>query len=323
MDVSDCLEEREKRVATRRTPGAVLVAAVALLSLLGVLAYAFEDELEALSAERVGALLAADAPVPRALEGVPEQVSQFPYLTLAVHSLLGDSENGGGWTYTPAEYLEYFLSTNITLSEAVYAVIFDILEGDLKTHEVLLRFPQATTFLGFVPGSGTVTQGEVVQLTDGQPAFGFRWETPAVSASGSRIAFISTSDLTGENPDTGTEVFLVDYHARTLRQISNVTAPVFVSDVSIDSEGQRVAFTSDGDLAGGNPDGGAEVFLYEAATGGLTQISNSSGDGGSSNATISGDGRHILFLSHGNLTGGNPDNGQELFLHDRVTGSTT
>ena len=289
-------------------------ALITLLCLLGVLASAFGDGLARLSAGWVDTLLYDDRSTSAAVEGTPERVSRFPYLTLVARSILGDA--GDGLTYTPAEYLQYFLSTNIGLSEPVYRIIFDILEGDLKTHEVLLRFPEAARFLGFMAGTGSVTQGEIVQLTDGQPAFGFRWETPAINAAGTRTVCISTSDLTGENPDGGPEVFLIDYHAATVLQITNVAVSASLEDVSIDAQGSRVTFTSDADPTGGNPDGGKEVFLYDASTGGLTQISGSSGDGGSSNPTISGDGRRILFLSHGDLTGGNRDRGQELFLYD-------
>jgi Tol biopolymer transport system component len=97
---------------------------------------------------------------------------------------------------------------------------------------------------------------------------------------------------------------------------------------SLSADGQRLAFTSDADLAPGAPgnsDGNAEVFLWDATTG-FRQITNTSRAGGGfpsqSKATISANGQRIAFLSNADLGGGNADRSIEVFLWDATTGFT-
>ena len=45
----------------------------------------------------------------------------------------------------------------------------------------------------------------------------------------------------------------------------------------INSDGTRIAFQSDHDLTGGNPDVNREIFLYDTTTNGFTQVTNTTG----------------------------------------------
>ena len=146
-------------------------------------------------------------------------------------------------------------------------------------------------------------------------------DNPSTSADGSRIAFNSTANLTGVNADGNTEIFLYDTASATIIQVTNSTAG-FSQAPSISADGGRIAFQSTANLTGGNADGSAEIFLYDAATANLTQISNAAA-GVSQFPSISGDGTRVAFSSNANLTGGNGDGSEEIFLYDTATANLT
>ena len=137
-------------------------------------------------------------------------------------------------------------------------------------------------------------------------------EHPSISADGGRVAFSSTSDLTGSNADGSQEIFLLDTATANLTQVTNSTAGQSRSP-AISADGTRIVFDSDADLTGGNADGNREVFLFDSATANLAQITNAAA-GGSEGAAINTDGTRIAFSSSANLTGGNADGNREIYL---------
>ena len=148
-------------------------------------------------------------------------------------------------------------------------------------------------------------------------------DSPTISGNGTRIAFISNADLTGENPDGNREVFLFDTTTTTFTQVTNTTGSASDSDSpAISGNGTRIAFISNADLTGGNPDGNREVFLFDTTTTTFTQVTNTTGSA-SDSPTISGNGARIAFLSNADLTGQNPDGNREVFLFDTTTTTFT
>jgi len=139
---------------------------------------------------------------------------------------------------------------------------------------------------------------------------------PSISADGNRIAFHSNRDLTGSNGDANSEIFLVDTTSGTLAQITTTTGgqPSLESySAAISGDGSRIAFSSGRDLAGSNPDGSLEIFLFDTVTGAFTQATNAVA-GDSTSPSINADGRSIAFISRSDLTGGNNDGFDEVFL---------
>jgi Tol biopolymer transport system component len=158
--------------------------------------------------------------------------------------------------------------------------------------------------------------GDITQITN---AANRDSGAPAISADGSKIAFVSNADFTGENADGNKEVFLFDVASGAFTQVTRTTGSVNASP-SISGDGSLVALHSDRDLAGNNADGNLEVFLFDVASGLFTQVTKTSG-GSNTSPKISADGTRVAFESDRDLAGGNPGNNPALFLFDISGGS--
>jgi uncharacterized repeat protein (TIGR01451 family) len=147
-------------------------------------------------------------------------------------------------------------------------------------------------------------------------------DQPAGNATGSRVAFWSTADLTGNNRDGSIEIFVADSDATgvvTYTQVTSSTGSVlggFNFSPSLDRAGRRLAFYTERDLTGGNQDGNFEIFLAEIGTGGAVTISQltTTTIGANILPSISADGARIAFASDRNLTSKNPDGNSEIVL---------
>jgi Tol biopolymer transport system component len=130
---------------------------------------------------------------------------------------------------------------------------------------------------------------------------GTRAVAPALSQDGSRIAFASKDDPLGTNADGNSEIFLLD--GSKLTQVTNTAAGAVANRVangnfqpSISDDGRFIAFCSNRDLAGRNSDGNLEIFIYDTLAINFTQLTNTSGIVGSSDAKISGDGGSVVYI---------------------------
>lgn len=177
-----------------------------------------------------------------------------------------------------------------------------------------------------VPPPPPAPAAVVEQLTDGSDTSRFAG-SPALSADGTRIAFLSNLDLTGQNADGNAEVFLYSATTGAFTQVTNTTGFSFTCAPAISGDGGWVAFTTTANLTGANADGNAELFRYNTATGSLTQVTDTTGGSFFANQspTLSGDGSRIAFTSTRDLvpTVGNADGNAELFLWTAGTGTFT
>ena len=130
---------------------------------------------------------------------------------------------------------------------------------------------------------------------------GTRAVAPAISQDGSRIAFASKDDPLGTNLDGNSEIFLFD--GARLSQVTNTSPGDIANRVtngnfqpSISDDGRFIAFSSNRDLAGQNADGNLEIFIYDAVATTFTQLTNSSGIVGCSDAKICGNGAKVAFV---------------------------
>ncbi len=151
----------------------------------------------------------------------------------------------------------------------------------------------------------------ITRITDSAP--GFASFHPSLDEGS--IAFASDGNLTGENPDGSSEIFLFD--GSTIIQITHSIPPsdIFTPGSSEPSlDGDSIAFVSNANLTGANPDFNQEVFLFDGSS--ISQVTHSTGDDSSEPSL---DGRSIAFTSRANLTGNNPGGDPEVFLFDGST----
>jgi uncharacterized protein (TIGR03437 family) len=130
---------------------------------------------------------------------------------------------------------------------------------------------------------------------------------PAVSDDGASIAFASKDNPLGTNADGNSEIFL--YAAGMLRQITN-TSPGDPSlrhingnfQPSLTDDGRLIAFSSNRELTGQNADANLEIFLFDTYNNSFTQLTNTGGIVGATDAKISGDGSHLAFVKDDGAT---------------------
>ncbi len=144
--------------------------------------------------------------------------------------------------------------------------------------------------------------------------------SPAISQDGSRIAFASRDNPLGTNNDANSEIFL--YDGAKLLQITN-TSPGDPSLrvvngnflPSISDDGRFIAFSSNRDMANQNSDGNFEIFIFDTVALSVTQLTNSSGGVGATDAKISGNGAGVAYIRD---TGTTASARRDLLLQNRV-----
>lgn len=145
--------------------------------------------------------------------------------------------------------------------------------------------------------------GTTVQVSGNGSGFNQR---PVLSADGSSLAFVAAFDPLGLNADLNTELFRYDLASQTLKQIT-VTTGATASAPSLSGDGRRIAFSSTGNLTGGNADGSLEVFVYDLLSGQFDQLTDTQAGLFSSEASLSEDGRTLAYVS-------NARGGMQIFL---------
>lgn len=161
--------------------------------------------------------------------------------------------------------------------------------------------------------TGVFTQ---ITFTLGASIFGI-----SISADGTHIAFNSNGNINGGNPEGNQEVYVYDITSSMFTQVTNDTIGLSITP-SINSNGTLIAFRSDANINGGNPDGNREIYLYDSSTMTTTQITNTT-SGDSANPSINYNGTRIAFESTANINGGNPDGNLEIYLYDTINNMFT
>ena len=80
-------------------------------------------------------------------------------------------------------------------------------------------------------------------------------------------------NINGGNPDGNDEIFLLDTTTGVFTQITfTVGASNF--GTSINADGTRIAFNSNGNINGVNPGGNQQIYVYDTTTSTFTQVTN-------------------------------------------------
>jgi Tol biopolymer transport system component len=164
---------------------------------------------------------------------------------------------------------------------------------------------------------------------DGDSALG------AISADGRFVAFRTNSALVGSDDpldDLHPDIYLHDRNTGRTRLVSKLPSGDAAGDTNspdISYDGGFVLFTSGSAIApGGDPDS-TDAFRWRRSTGQSKIVSVSSsetpGNGffGAEGARISGDGKHVLFMTDAsNMVGGDAGDDHDLFVRNVPAGTT-
>jgi Tol biopolymer transport system component len=169
-----------------------------------------------------------------------------------------------------------------------------------------------------------------VQGNNGSGAY---YRPTSISADGRYVAFFTrASNLVPGDTNGAEDVFVHDRQTGTTTRVSVDSAGLQANfdcwAPSISADGRYVAFWSlASNLVQGDTNGTADVFVRDGQTGATTRVSLDSaglqGNAGSGDPSISADGRYVAFDSGAsNLVPGDTNGAQDVFVHDRQTGTT-
>jgi len=154
-----------------------------------------------------------------------------------------------------------------------------------------------------------------------RPQPSFYTEGPVLSGDGTRVVFQSDINIDGLNPDLSKELWSLDAATGQVGRLTDadLSGTRASRDPAVDRDGNRIAFLSNADLTGDNPDLSEELFLLDGGT--TTQLTDNEGGGTLGPPSIDGDGQRIVFSSTYDENGSNPEGNAEIFLHE-VGGDT-
>ncbi|MCE7948595.1 MAG: hypothetical protein DYG88_14315, partial [Chloroflexi bacterium CFX4] len=154
----------------------------------------------------------------------------------------------------------------------------------------------------------------------------------AISADGRYVAFESAaSNLVSGDTNGVRDIFVHDRQtgqARVSVASDGTQANGNSFRAAISADGRYVAFESAAsNLVSGDTNGVRDIFVHDRQTGQTSRVSVASdgtqGNGNSTQAAISADGRFVAFESAAsNLVSGDTNNVSDIFVHDRQTGQT-
>jgi Tol biopolymer transport system component len=157
----------------------------------------------------------------------------------------------------------------------------------------------------------------------------------AISADGRFVAFYSwATNLVPEDTNESRDVFVRDRTLGTTERVSVSTTGLqsngtYNGGAEISPDGRFVVFGSDAtNLVENDSNGVPDVFLRDRTlnTTELVSLDSSGGqgaNGGSGSPSISNDGRFVAFVSEAsNLVGSDTNFGADIFVRDRVMGTT-
>ncbi len=154
---------------------------------------------------------------------------------------------------------------------------------------------------------------EFAQVTD---TTGAESHHPAPDSDGSSLAFLSTANLTGSDPQ-GTNLYVLSGSGI----VRAPGTPEPGESFQLDRAGGRLVYTSSDNVAGQNADGNPEIRVWDSSFGSV-QLTETVG-GANGLAGISGNGAWVVFVSTANIEGLNPGGDEVVFLHEMASLTTS
>jgi len=169
-----------------------------------------------------------------------------------------------------------------------------------------------------------IATNNFIQITDSAASANRKGE---ISSDGTRIAFISSSNLDslGTNTEANEEIFLYDIATENFTQVTDTPFGLnFIVRPEINADGTFIAFADRiNPNSPDNDDGNPEVFLYDVLSDSFTQITMTTVDQNFSLPDINGDASRVAFSSRQNLTGTDTTFAVEEFSYNKNTDTIT
>ncbi len=227
------------------------------------------------------------------------------------------------------------LSKTVTAGEAFFAdVTYSQAETITLTGISGTLTPVVSSPIVVQPGIPADLEIERVSVATGGAQGNGPSTNPDSSANGRFITYESTATSLVPGDSNGVQdIFVHDRVSDTTMRVSTAsgggqaTGASFLPSIS--ANGNFIAFSSDAaNLAGGDSNGVRDIFVHDRAANATVRVSiasdGSQANGASFAASISGDGRFIAFASNAtNLVAGDANGARDVFLHDRLTETTT
>lgn len=154
----------------------------------------------------------------------------------------------------------------------------------------------------------------------------------AISSDGRLVAFTSYAGNLVANDNSNADIFVKDTVTGSLQRVSTDSsgnASNGNSDhAAFSADGRYVVFASQGsNLVQGDTNGTRDIFRKDLLTGETVRASVTADGvqvvGDASDASISADGRYIVFSSTGRFTAGDADGKTDIFIKDMQTGAVS
>ncbi len=317
----------------------VILASIAAMSASPVLGYPRPGRTERASADPAGTGGNGDSYYYTATNPDGRYVAFYSHAS----NLVPGDTNGYG---------DVFLRDRRTGAIERVSVASDGTEGDSSSHAPALsadgRFVAFSSFAGNLLPGGTSVASPDIFVRDRETGITERVSVssagikgnqasfaPSISADGRYVVFESVAtNLVPGDTNNAWDIFLHDRQTRTTTRVS-VTSDGAQAAVnygsaaaSISADGRYVTFSSSAaNLAPGDVNRADDIFVHDHTTGTTERVSVAS-DGAQANQSsfdpsISGDGRYVAFESWGfNLVPADLNRAPDIFVHDRVTGTT-
>lgn len=121
---------------------------------------------------------------------------------------------------------------------------------------------------------------------------------PALSQDGKIVVFASTEDLVGQNADRNSEIFVFDGAMKQITETKPDANTLRLSDgsfqPSVTADGRVIAFSSNRDFTGENPDLSLEIFLYTTDQS-FVQLTDGPNEQAAVSPKISADGSRVYY----------------------------
>jgi hypothetical protein len=196
---------------------------------------------------------------------------------------------------------------------------------------ILPAAAQTTERASISSSGGESSAGGIQICTSNCTMIYFHNQWPSISSDGRFVAFYSLAgNLVSGDDNNYTDIFLHDRQsgATSILSRNGTSANGNSSLPYINQSGQNISFRSEAsNLVSSDTNGKGDIFVFSMATGQLELASiDSNGwlaNGDSYNSVLTPDGRYVAFDSiASNLTTNDTNNTYDIFLRDRLAGTT-